>query len=145
MHPLLTRQTHWRDKIVRLHKILRDFFSRNFVNLAARPLLNPAENCFGKMNKRPMGHIAHLSNLGPYRNIFLILNMYFIPICPTQLSGAIILSNLPLFYIRKLSWKFQPILTWVPEADHPFAKGNVMNMCTKWIATHVKFLTKVKN
>jgi hypothetical protein len=82
-------------------------------------------------NKRSMGHITHMRNLGPYRNIFPILNMHFIPICPTKSSGAMVLTNLPLFYIRELSCKFQPILTRVPEADHPFTTGNVMNMCTK--------------
>jgi hypothetical protein len=76
---------------------------------------------------------------------FPMLNMHFIPICPTQPSGAMILRKLPLFYIRKLSCKFQLILTRVPEADHPFATGNVMNKCTKQIATHVKFITKVKS
>jgi hypothetical protein len=39
-------------------------------------------------NKRPMGHIAHLKNLGPYRNIFPISNMYFISICSIRPSGG---------------------------------------------------------
>jgi hypothetical protein len=92
-----------------------------------------------------MDHIAHMSKLGPYRKIFPMLNMHFIPICPTQPSGAMIVRKLPLFCIRKLSCKFQLILTRVPEADHPFTTGNVMNMCTERIATHVKFMTKVKS
>jgi hypothetical protein len=32
--------------------------------------------CCASINKRPMGHIAHLRNLGPYRNIFPISNMH---------------------------------------------------------------------
>jgi hypothetical protein len=39
-------------------------------------------------NKRPMGHIANLRNLGPFRNIFPISNMHFISICPIRPSGA---------------------------------------------------------
>jgi hypothetical protein len=33
-----------------------------------------------------MGHIAHLSSIGQYRNIFFpIFNMHFISICPIRL------------------------------------------------------------
>jgi hypothetical protein len=55
-------------------------------------------------NKRPMGHIVHLSNLGPYRNIICIS---FPPFNP---RGPMILINLPLFYVRKLSCKIQLFL-----------------------------------
>jgi hypothetical protein len=40
---------------------------------------------------------------------FPISDMHFIHICPTQPSGAMILTNLLLFYVRKLSCKFQLI------------------------------------
>jgi hypothetical protein len=36
-----------------------------------------------------------------------ISNMHFISICPIRPSGAIILTNLPLFYVRMLSCKIQ--------------------------------------
>jgi hypothetical protein len=52
-------------------------------------------------NKRPMGHIAHLSSLGPYRNILPILDMYFIPICPIQLSRAHDFNKLAFVLCRK--------------------------------------------
>jgi hypothetical protein len=53
-----------------------------------------------------MGHITHLTNLSPYRNILPILNMHFIsPIRPG--GGGIILTNLPLLYVRMLSCKIQ--------------------------------------
>jgi hypothetical protein len=47
-----------------------------------------------KKHKRLMGHIAHMRNLGPYKNIFPISYMHFISICPTQPSGAMILTKL---------------------------------------------------
>jgi hypothetical protein len=56
-----------------------------------------------KKYKRPMGHIAHLSNLGPYRNIIYIS----FPFAPFDPQGPMILINLPLFYVRKLSCKIQ--------------------------------------
>jgi hypothetical protein len=54
-----------------------------------------------KINKRPMDHIAHLSNLGPYRSITCIS----FPFAPFDPRGPMILINLPLFYVRKLSCK----------------------------------------
>ena len=76
-------------------------------------------------NKRPMGHIAHLSNFGLYRNIFPVSNMHFIPICPTPPQGEIILTNLHLFYVRMLSCIIQ--LFWLHSSKnnifkwpHPF-------------------------
>jgi hypothetical protein len=62
----------------------------------------------GVFNKRPMGHIAHLSNLGPYRNIICIS----FPFAPFDPRGPII--NLPLFYVRKLSCKIQ--LFWLQSS-----------------------------
>jgi hypothetical protein len=52
-------------------------------------------------NKRLMGHIAHLSNLGQYKNIISIS----FPFAPFDPRGPMILINLPLFYVivRKLS------------------------------------------
>jgi predicted metal-dependent phosphotriesterase family hydrolase len=40
--------------------------------------------CHCNYNKRPMGQIAQLSNLGPYRKY----NMHFISICSIRPSGA---------------------------------------------------------
>jgi hypothetical protein len=37
-------------------------------------------------NKRPMGHIAHLSYIGPYLQIFPINHMYLIPFCGPNLA-----------------------------------------------------------
>jgi hypothetical protein len=54
-------------------------------------------------NKRPMGHIAHLSNLGLYKNIICIS----FPFAPFDPWGPMILIDLPLFYVRKLSCKTQ--------------------------------------
>jgi hypothetical protein len=45
-------------------------------------------------NKRHIGHIAHLRDLGPYENIYPISKMYFISICPIQPSGAMILIHI---------------------------------------------------
>jgi hypothetical protein len=50
---------------------------------------------FPPVINRPMGHITHLRNLGPYKNIFPISNMHFISIYPIPPSGAMILTNLP--------------------------------------------------
>jgi hypothetical protein len=47
-------------------------------------------------NKRPMGHIAHLINLGPHRNMICIS----FPFAPFDARGPMILINLPLFYVR---------------------------------------------
>jgi hypothetical protein len=58
------------------------------------------------LNKRPMGHIAHLSNLGPYKNIICIS----FPFSPFDPWGPMILINLSLFYIRKLSCQIQLFL-----------------------------------
>jgi hypothetical protein len=69
-----------------------------------------------------MGHIAHLRNLGPYENIFPISNMHFISICLIRPSRVMILTNLPSFYVRKLSCKIQ--LFWRHssyEEDIPFS------------------------
>jgi hypothetical protein len=66
-----------------------------------------------------MGQIAHLRNLGPYRNIFPISNMHFISICPIQPSGAMILTNLLSFLkVRKLSCKIQ--LFWLHSSKEDF-------------------------
>jgi hypothetical protein len=35
-------------------------------------LIQPVANNIGFLNKRPMGHIAHLSNLGPCRKMICI-------------------------------------------------------------------------
>jgi hypothetical protein len=59
---------------------------------------------YNKYNKRPMDHIAHLSNLNLYRNIICIS----FPFAPFNLRVPMILINLPLFYVRKLSCKIQP-------------------------------------
>jgi hypothetical protein len=60
------------------------------------------------LKNTPRGHIAHLRKLGPYKNIFPISNMHFISICLIQPGlGTMILTNLPLFYVRKLSCKIQ--------------------------------------
>jgi hypothetical protein len=52
-----------------------------------------------------MGNIDHLRN--PCKNIFPTSNMHFISFCPIPLSWAMILTNLPSFYVRKLSCKIQ--------------------------------------
>jgi hypothetical protein len=54
------------------------------------------------INKRPMGHIAHLSNLGPCKYVICIL-------FPFDPRGPLI--NLPFFHVRKLSCKIQ--LFWI--------------------------------
>jgi hypothetical protein len=59
-------------------------------------------------NKRPMGHIAHLSNLGLYKNIFSIIKYACHFYMPHLFLGVIFfLTNLPLFYVRMLSCKIQ--------------------------------------
>jgi hypothetical protein len=50
-------------------------------------------------NKRPMGHIAHLSYLGPHKNM--------IPFAPFNARGPMTLIKLLFFYVRKLSCKIQ--------------------------------------
>jgi hypothetical protein len=54
----------------------------NAINIA---YCSPSTINLEKRNKRSMGHIAHLRNLGPYRNIFPISNMHFISISPSDL------------------------------------------------------------
>jgi hypothetical protein len=55
-------------------------------------------------NKSLMGHIAHLSNIGSYENTFRILILHFISFCPTWPSGAMILTNLLMHYVRLIDW-----------------------------------------
>jgi hypothetical protein len=69
-------------------------------------------------------------------------NMHFIPIYPIQPSGAMILTYLSLFCQKAFVQISADFNKSTRKADHPFATGNVMNMCTKWIATHVKFKKK---
>jgi hypothetical protein len=66
-----------------------------------------------KVNKRPMGHISHLRNLGPYRNIFQYKISISFPFAPSDPRGAMILTILPSFYVTNLSSKIQ--LFWASE------------------------------
>jgi hypothetical protein len=59
-------------------------------------------NKYNKYNKRPMGHIAHLSNLGHTETICISF-----PSAPFDPRGPMILINLSLFYVRKLSCTIQ--------------------------------------
>jgi hypothetical protein len=71
------------------------------INITERVDLSNRFRIFSILNERPMGHIAHLSNLGLHGNIICIS---FPPFNP---RGPMILINLPLFYVRKLSCKMQ--------------------------------------
>jgi hypothetical protein len=66
-------------------------------------------------NKRPMGHIPHLSNIGPYSNIICIS----FPLAKLYPRRSMILINMPLFYIRTLSCKIQ--LCICPTVKNPRA------------------------
>jgi hypothetical protein len=47
------------------------------------------------------------------------MHMHSIPICSTQPLGTMIKTNLSLYYIKKLSRKFQLILSRVPQQTIP--------------------------
>jgi hypothetical protein len=62
-----------------------------------------------KLNKRHMGHIAHLSNTGSYENtsrILIYISFPFVP--PDPRNEAMIWTNLLIHYVRKLSFKLKP-------------------------------------
>jgi hypothetical protein len=58
------------------------------------------------INKRPMGHIAHLRNLGPYKSIFQISNMHSLKL-PHPTLGSHDFKQLAFVDVRKLSCKIQ--------------------------------------
>jgi hypothetical protein len=64
------------------------------------------------INKRPMGHIAHLRNLGLYKNHFPISNMISFPFAPSDPGGGgggvgHYINQLTFVDVRKLSSKIQ--------------------------------------
>jgi hypothetical protein len=50
-------------------------------------------------NKRPMGHIAYLSNTGLYETFFSNIKYVFHSLLPHLTLGAIILTNLPMYCV----------------------------------------------
>ena len=80
---------------------------------------------FTKKYKKSMGHIAHLSNFGPYRNIICIVF-----ICPSSARDIIIL---PLFYVRKFSCKTLVIISpgrRINKLESPSPKDD---LCQVWL------------